>query len=234
MDQPIAEDIFTYVKSHYFGKYRGFVTDTNDPTSRGRIKVKVPPVLDDQEVWAMPCVPYAGNGIGSYMIPETGSGIWVEFEGGDPSFPVWTGCYWADNELPEDNSGARAQPSLKIIRTESGLMLTMDDRGQEITVSDENGDNVLTIEVQKGQITLKGNIKAVVEAPKIELVENSTHPVVFGDELFQYLNQIVFTFNAHMHPGQLALGVFPVTPMTPVAPFSPPSPTMLSKKVTSG
>ena len=101
-------------------------------------------------------------------------------------------------------------------------------------MSDENGHNILTIEVQPGKITVKGASKAVVEAPQIELVENSTHPVVFGDDLLQYLNQIVQLYNTHMHPGELAAGVFSVTPMLPVPPLTPPTPSMLSTKVKTG
>ena len=74
----------------------------------------------------------------------------------------------------------------------------------------------------------------VVQAPQIELVEDSTHPVVFGDELLQYLNQIVELYQTHMHPGELALGVLPVTPAPPVPPFPPALPTLLSTRVTTG
>jgi hypothetical protein len=73
-----------------------------------------------------------------------------------------------------------------------------------------------------------------VEAPQIELVENSTHPIVFGDQLLQHLNQLVAMFNSHTHPGELALGVLPVTPMPPVPPFPPADPSMLSLKVKNG
>jgi hypothetical protein len=77
-------------------------------------------------------------------------------------------------------------------------------------------------------------LKVVVEAPQIELVENSTHPLVFGDNLLQYLNQIVQIYNTHLHPGELALGVFPVTPIIPMAPMPPATPELLSFKVTTG
>ena len=76
--------------------------------------------------------------------------------------------------------------------------------------------------------------KAVVEAPQIELVENSSHPLVFGDQLLQYLNQVVSMYQSHMHPGEMALGVFPVTPMPPVPPLPPPTPALLSMKVKTG
>jgi hypothetical protein len=125
------QTILEYLRSHYFGKYRGTITDNNDPTSRGRLKVKVPAVLGTLEVWAMPCVPYAGDQVGFYSLPPNQSGVWVEFEGGDPSYPIWTGCFWADNELP-DSGG----PDIKIWQTDS-LKVRLDDSADELLL--ENG-----------------------------------------------------------------------------------------------
>ncbi len=223
------------VRNRYYGKYRGVVSDNNDPENLGRIKAIVPDVLGDVvSFWALPCVPYAGEGSGSYMVPPTDAGVWIEFEAGDVSRPIWTGCWWGSNGLPADNSGTSATPPLKIIRSEQGLMVTMDDGSQTITVSDENGSNMVEIQVQQGKITVKGAMKAIVEAPQIELVENATHPVVFGDQLLTYLNQLVTMYQSHLHPGEMALGVFPVTPAPPVPPFPPATPDLLSMKVKTG
>lgn len=222
------------LESHFYGKYRGTVEDNEDPTSRARLKVRVPAVMGDTAVWALPCLPLAGPGMGSYLIPEVGTGVWVEFEAGDPSFPIWSGCYWGDNQAPTDNAGNTASPTLKVIRSKEGLMVTLNDSEQVITVSDQDGSNVVTIEVQQGKITVKGAIKAVVEAPQIELVENATHPVVFGDNLLNYLNQIVQTYATHVHPGELAAGFIPVTPAPPVPPLPPALPSLLSTKVKTG
>jgi hypothetical protein len=234
-EQGLAEQLVDWIRDRYFGKYRGVVTDNDDPTARGRIKVRVPAVLGEElEVWAMPCVPYAGDGVGTYLVPEVGAGVWIEFEGGDPSYPIWTGCFWADDELPENEGGTGATPPLKIIRSQQGLMVTLDDDGQVITVSDEDGSNLVTIEVLQGKITVQGALKVVVEAPQIELVENATHPVVFGDLLLQYLNQLVALYQSHTHPAELALGVFPITPAPPVPPFPPATPQLISTRVKSG
>ena len=27
-------------------------------------------------------------------VPQIGAGVWVEFEQGDPDYPIWTGCFW--------------------------------------------------------------------------------------------------------------------------------------------
>lgn len=234
MDEDVLEQLLDWTHNRFFGKYRGTVVDNDDPTNRGRLQVSVPAVLGDVNVWAMPCVPYAGDNIGNYMMPEAGSGVWVEFERGDPSYPVWVGGFWADGELPTNEAGQTAAPPMKIIRSEQGLMVTMDDEGQEITLSDENGNNMLKIAVTQGQVTIQGTAKVVVEAPLIELVENATHPVVFGDLLLQYLNQLVQLYQTHVHPGELALGVFPVTPAPPVPPFPPATPQLLSQRVKAG
>ena len=125
--------ILEYLRSHYFGKYRGTVADNNDPTRRGRIKVQVPAVLGMLEVWAMPCVPYAGDNVGFYSLPPEKSGIWVEFEGGDPSYPIWTGCFWADGELP-DSGG----PDIKIWQTGT-LKVRLDDSADELLLQNGSG-----------------------------------------------------------------------------------------------
>ena len=218
----------------HYGKYRGTVTDNADPDNRGRLKASVPEVLADVDSgWALPAAPYAGDGIGVFAVPPAGAGVWIEFEAGDLSRPIWSGCWWAGGQLPKDEKGTAATPPLKVIRTEKGLIVAFDDDGQTITMSDENGKNLVTIGVQQGQVTVKGATKVVVEAPQIQLVENSTHPVVFGDQLLQYLNQLVQTYQTHMHPGQTA-GPFPVTPAPPTPPAQPASSSLLSTKVTVG
>ncbi len=229
-----TSEMYEMMEGRFFGKYRGVVKDNQDPTGRGRLQVLVPAVMDREPIWAMPCLPYAGDNMGIYTIPEPGTGVWVEFEAGDPSYPIWVGCFWADGEVPKNNQNIPATPPVKMIRTQQGLMVTLDDRQQAIAVSDRNGNNLITLEVQQGKVTVKGNLKVVVEAPQIELVENATHPVVFGDQLLQYLNQLVQLYQTHTHPGELALGVLPVTPAPPVPPLPPATPALISNRVKTG
>lgn len=223
------------MKHAYYGKYRGVVTSNDDPASLGRIKAHVPEVLGDAETgWALPCVPYAGNHSGAYMIPQPGSGVWIEFEAGDVDRPIWAGCWWREGEVPRGRGEITTTPPIKVIRSEQGLMVTLDDDGQVIHISDEDSQNVIAIQVQSGETVIKGAVKVVVEAPQIELVENAAHPVVFGDQLLQYLNQLVSLYQSHLHPAQVALGIFPVTPAPPVPPFPPATSGLLSTQVKSG
>ena len=84
----------------YFGKYRGRVESNLDEELMGRIQVTCPAVMGLRLGWAMPCVPYAGPGVGFYAIPPIGADVWVEFEGGDPNYPIWSGCFWQAGEIP--------------------------------------------------------------------------------------------------------------------------------------
>lgn len=161
--------------------------------------------------------------MGLYTIPEVGAGVWVEFEAGHPSHPIWVGCYWGDDQLPEDNGRSRASPPVKILRTKEGLMLALDDSEEVVTLSDEDGSNLVTIEVRQGKVTIKGTAKVVVDAPQIELVENAQHPLVFGDLLLSYLSQIVALYATHTHPFEL-----------PAPPLPPPTPNLISFQVRTG
>jgi Type VI secretion system/phage-baseplate injector OB domain len=234
MNDNTLDQLVELVRSRYYGKYRGTVIDVEDSEKKGRVKVSVPAVLGDLNIWAMPCVPYSGSNAGHYFVPEVGAGIWVEFEGGDPSYPIWVGGFWKDGDAPKNEKGNDPIPSVKVVRSKQGLIVSMDDDGQVITLSDGDNNNFITIEVQPGKIKLKGNMKIVVESPLIELVENAAHPVVFGDDLLNYLSQLCQLYNSHMHPGELALGFMPVTPAPPVPPFTPPTPALLSTKVKTG
>lgn len=219
----------------HYGKYRGVVSDNADPRNLGRLRARVPEVLGEVETgWALPAFPYAGDGEGHYTVPPAGAGVWIEFEAGDASRPIWSGAWFSGGQLPKDAAGTEATPKLKILRGASGLHIAIDDDAKTITISDGNGKNFVTVKAQESQVRVEAGVKVIVEAPQIELVDGASHPLVFGDNLLQYLNQLVTTFNAHLHPGELAAGVLPVTPAPPVAPFPPATPSLLSLKVKTG
>ncbi|BBB29407.1 phage baseplate assembly protein V [Neptunomonas japonica] len=86
----------------YFGKYRGVVLNNIDPMQQGRLQIQVPDVAGLVPTsWAMPCVPMAGIQNGMVALPIIGSGVWVEFEQGNPDYPIWVGCFWGSTaEIP--------------------------------------------------------------------------------------------------------------------------------------
>src|SRR5580698_1919128 len=96
---PSHRDSFK-TKKRFFGKYRGVVIENVDPMQIGRLQAEIPDVLGETPSgWALPCVPAAGIQAGFFIVPPIGSQVWMEFEQGDPDFPIWTGGFW---ELTED------------------------------------------------------------------------------------------------------------------------------------
>lgn len=218
------------VEGRYFGKYRGTVTDNNDPNNLGRVKAKVPRLLGDEETgWALPAFIYGGaSEQGLFAVPDVGAGVWIEFEGGDLSYPIWTGTWFTGGAIPES-----AQPGKKVFKTKSGHKIVLDDDGGTLEITDSN-DNTVTMDSSTIKVGAGSATTIVIDAPQIQLVDGASHPLVFGDQLLEYLNQMVQIYQSHMHPGELALGVFPVTPAPPVPPIPPATPALLSTAVTTG
>jgi hypothetical protein len=216
----------------FYGKYRGLVVVNVDPLQQGRIQAMIPEVLGEiPSTWALPCSPYAGMGSGFWAIPPIGAAVWMEFEAGDPSRPIWTGGWWTAAEVPMDEKATPAQFTTKILRSDFGLLVALDDIAQTITISDALGLNLMTVKVLEGTVKIQSAVRVVLEAPLVQAGQGAAHPAVFGDQLLTYLNQLVAMFNAHVHPGELAAGVLPVTPAPPVPPFPPATPSLLSMKV---
>lgn len=82
-----------YGNRRFYGIYRGLVTENADPTNQGRVKLQVPQVLGDAITdWS-----WSKDSHGVHVDPPViGQGVWVQFEGGDPSFPVWVGTFGED------------------------------------------------------------------------------------------------------------------------------------------
>ncbi len=79
----------------FYGKYRGMVLNNIDPMQQGRLQVQVPDIAGLAPAsWAMPCVPIAGLQNGMFALPIIGSGVWIEFEQGNPDYPIWVGAFW--------------------------------------------------------------------------------------------------------------------------------------------
>ena len=72
----------------YPGVYRALVTGTDDPLNERRLRVTIPAISIESDVWALPCVP-----AGSRTVPFIGDTVWLSFEAGDVASPVWLGVF---------------------------------------------------------------------------------------------------------------------------------------------
>ena len=163
-----------------YGKYRATVINNVDPMQIGRIQAMVPDVAGFvPSTWAMPCVPVAGINTGFFAVPMIGSGVWVEFERGNPDFPIWVGGYWGSaaevpllaHAVPPGVPGFTIQTPLKnglvisdvpgptggiLMQTATGAMLSVSDVG--IVISNGKGAMISmtgpTVDVNLGALTV--------------------------------------------------------------------------------
>lgn len=166
--------------TRYWGKYRGTVMNNIDPLRMGRIMATVPDVLGSTPSgWAMPCVPFSGQQTGMLALPAIGAGVWIEFEQGDPSYPIWTGGWWGSAaELPTLTqiappglSAVAIQTTLTngllisdapgptggiLLKSASGAMITINETG--ITISNGQGATITltgpTVTINAGALTV--------------------------------------------------------------------------------
>ena len=117
-------------RAAYYGKYRGVVASNVDPLGIGRLMVAVSDVLgDDSCMWALPAVPAAGAGMGSYAVPPVNASVWVEFERGDPDYPVWVGCWVATpDDLPTQSQLTTPPVETLALVTTGGNAVAVSDR----------------------------------------------------------------------------------------------------------
>jgi uncharacterized protein involved in type VI secretion and phage assembly len=112
----------------YYGKYRGLVINNIDPLQIGRLLVQVADVSGFIPTsWAMPCLPVTGIHSGFYTVPPIDSGVWVEFEQGNPDFPIWVGGFWGSAaEVPMLAKQATAPINGMCYQTplQNGLLVT--------------------------------------------------------------------------------------------------------------
>ncbi len=200
----------------YYGKYSGEVVRINHGDKRGHIFVKVPTVFGpDHEVEARPCMPY-----GHFMVPTPESKIWVEFEAGDPNYPIWTGVWYLADEVPD--VAQLDPPENRVLKTASGhtmafmdkdgeerIAITHDVAGSSIEMDHEgrialvhNSGSVIEID-KDGKITITdtGNDTSIVSS-KISLGTQggAAEKLVKGDSLVQKLDAIINAIMTHTHP----------------------------------
>ena len=167
-------------RKRYYGKYRGLVIDNIDPLQIGRVMAQVPDLLGETpSSWAMPCVPAAGIQAGCFIVPPIGSQVWIEFEQGDPDYPIWTGGFWGSAaEVPTlAVAGNPVSPSVILasgllssisisdvpgptggimIKAISGAMILVNEIG--ITISNGQGASIVmtgpTVNVNNGALVV--------------------------------------------------------------------------------
>lgn len=155
MEEAVIE-LTKQVQSKYYGKYRGFVVDNDDPEQMGRLRLQVPTVLGDAvTVWALPCLPAGGaKNMGFFIVPDVDAQVWVEFEEGNLNRPIWSGTFWQKKgEIPEE--AALNPPTTSIFRTSGGHKLQFDDEADKEKITLFHSIEAEMVIDEKGSITIK-------------------------------------------------------------------------------
>jgi len=158
-DLQALETVLDRQAKGYFGKFRAFVVDNEDPDGRGRLKLTIPSVLGSEASdWALPCFAYGGGaGFGIIAVPPVDAQVVVEFIEGDVSSPIWTGTFWRSaDEVPEEASAGSAA-STKLLKTEAGHLLSFEDTDGETKITLQSADDALVEMDETGSIALTGS-----------------------------------------------------------------------------
>lgn len=141
-----------------FGRFRGLVREIGTDSQLGLLKVEIPKVYGPGELspWAEPSPALAGPGYGALILPQENDYVWVDFEEGDPSQPIWSGACWASpDEVP-----AELGPQARGLRSPRGHRAIIDDENDRIHIVHRTGaeiilgDNEITLRAGTGKIVL--------------------------------------------------------------------------------
>lgn len=148
------------------GVYPALVTDVVDPDQQGRVRVRIPSLVDPAagyETWARLATLMAGSSRGTWFIPDVNDEVLVAFEAGDPSRPIVVGALWNGQDAPPERMDAAGNNHLKTILSRQGVRITLDD---------SDGDVKLRLETPGGQkVVLKDS------PPSIEVSDSSGNSI---------------------------------------------------------
>jgi uncharacterized protein involved in type VI secretion and phage assembly len=174
----VVRNLAQDAETKFFGKYRGFVVDNKDPEQRARVKLKAPSVLGTAETdWALPCVPFGGlQDHGFFMVPEVNAQIWVEFEEGNLTQPIWTGTFWQQQGDPPAETAVE-EPTVRLIKTPSGHLLQFEDKSGEETVTLRHASEAQLLIDKNGTIAItdKSGAKLTLDADGNKILVEDTN-----------------------------------------------------------
>ena len=162
---PVA--LAEHVATRYYGKYRGVVDSVGSGNELGLITALVPEVLGTEvSPWAMPAVPFAGAQHGFLALPEVNDGVWIEFEAGNVTQPIWSGFWWGDDEIPDPGA-----EKTRVFATSNGHKLVLDEDANEVRIEHGGGPSIVLTD---SDITIAvGSKKIVISSSSVSVNEGA-------------------------------------------------------------
>jgi hypothetical protein len=152
----------------YYSIYRGTVLSNEDPEFRGRVKVSCPAVYSNEShnYWALPMGVASGSPT-MWAIPSVGDAIWVQFEGGDSRYPVWSWGWFMDDKAPKSAKVDGNKIAATVWQSQSGHRIVMDDKNKLVTISNASG---IHIELTKDGVNIVGDSQKAVRGDELKAV----------------------------------------------------------------
>lgn len=182
------------------GFFRGEVVDDQDPYQAGRVRVRVFGVFDDVKDEALPWAIYADSfmggqeDLGGFFIPDEGSHVWLFFEQGDHTQPVYfAGAPARPHNPPERLKGD--YPRNKVFRTKAGHVIEIDDTSgaNRIRVKHTSGTEV--------EIDNDGNTEEFVVGDLDRMVRGDVTELIGGDYSRRTMGTVTDMSNGNMELG---------------------------------
>lgn len=155
----------------------GLVTNVNDPKKQGRIKVHFPWLEASHETdWIRIGTMMAGNGRGSFFMPEVNDECLLAFEQGDARFPFVIGFLWNGKDKPPAQHVRD-----RTIKSKNGHMIrfldsTPNGGDQGGIVIEDAHKNRITL--SNGQVSIKSTGVVTIEGATIVLKVGGVRRVV--------------------------------------------------------
>jgi len=177
-----------------YGLTLGVVTNTEDPDNLGRVKVQLllRDTSDNETEWIRVAVPFAGDSMGAYFIPDVDDEVLIGFINGDIHKPFVVAGVWNTKQKPPvDNEGGKnltkmiktksgieviledsedGESSMVDIKTPKGMHVTLTDKNEVIEVSDKGGKNGVKIDTKGGQVEVKADKKITVKTGGSQII----------------------------------------------------------------
>jgi len=189
----------------FYSCYRGYVIENYDPDGLNRLYVMVPQISNKPlSNWAFQKGGFSGDNYGFQVLPTKGSMVWVEFDHGDPKYPIWSHGHFLKDQKPEEFM----HPGVYGFKT---------PRGQSIIINDiEDLDNLV---INGGKN--KGLVKVVELVKRLNDIEDK-------------FNKLRDHYVKHVHevppaPSNPVVALPVNSPVTTVAPPQTPLPQTLEK-----
>jgi uncharacterized protein involved in type VI secretion and phage assembly len=167
----------------YPGLYIGEVVDREDPEGLGRVRVRIPGLVEPASAWAFPLGTVGGGSDrrGFFAVPEKGAEVGVLFHQGDPDHPWYLSGHWGrpdgQAEVPEPVRGLSKEDVPKVRVFETGrFLLVFDDReGKEaLVIKDKRSADQIEFDGAGMGITIKATSALLLKADGVVSIEGAS------------------------------------------------------------